>query len=193
MTGHVAIGCHARAMDVHPLVEQLWFTRREFLRGIKGVTADDAAIRLGPMNCIAWNVGHLAWQEQRYFATIAQDVTPRPDIATRFAVGGPASQPVLDEVLAAWREITATADDWLSTVTTEALLTGPARRGRPAATSLGNRLQRTIYHYWYHLGENQAIRQQLGHARLPQFVGNIDDEAPYRVDASGVAGILPTG
>ena len=180
-------------MDVHPLVDQLWFTRREFLRGIRGVGADDAAVRLGPMNCIAWNVGHLAWQEQRYFVTIAQDRTPRPDIADRFAVGGPASQPVLDEVIAAWREITAEADVWLATVTTEALLER-AGAARPAARDLaGNRLQRTIYHYWYHLGENQAIRQQLGHGRLPQFVGNIDDEAPFRVDASGSAGIIPTG
>ena len=54
MTGRVAIGGDAGPMDVHPLVDQLWFTRREFLRGIKGVTADDAAVRLGPMNCIAW-------------------------------------------------------------------------------------------------------------------------------------------
>ena len=83
-------------------------------------------------------------------------------------------------MLAAWREITAAADEWLAGVTTADLLTGPMRRGKPPATSMGNRLQRTIYHYWYHLGENQAIRQQLGHARLPQFVGNIDDRAPYR-------------
>jgi hypothetical protein len=27
-----------------------------------------------------------------------------------------------------------------------------------------------------------AMRQMLGHPRLPQFVGNIDDEAPYRPD-----------
>ena len=193
MTSRVAIGGEAHAMDVHPLVEQLWFTRREFLRGIKGVTADDAAVRLGRMNCIAWNVGHLAWQEQRYFVTIAQARTPRADIATAFAVGAPGSQPVLDEVVAAWHELTAAADEWLATASTEALLAGPVRRGRPPATSLGNRLQRTIYHYWYHLGENQAIRQQLGHTRLPQFVGNIDDEAPYRVDARGVAGLIPTG
>jgi hypothetical protein len=44
-------------------------------------------------------------------------------------------------------------------------------------------LQRVIYHYRYHLGENLAIRQQLGHRRLPQFVGAIDDEAPYRQEA----------
>ena len=40
-------------------------------------------------------------------------------------------------------------------------------------------LQRVIYHYWYHNGENCAIRQMLGHTNLPQFVGNIDEEAPY--------------
>ena len=41
-------------------------------------------------------------------------------------------------------------------------------------------MQRVIYHYWYHTGENLAIRQLLGHTDLPEFVGNIDDEAPYR-------------
>jgi hypothetical protein len=39
-----------------------------------------------------------------------------------------------------------------------------------------------IYHYWYHLGENMAIRQQLGQSHLPQFVGDIDNKAPYRPD-----------
>ena len=43
--------------------------------------------------------------------------------------------------------------------------------------------QHTIYHYWYHNGENQAIRQQLGHKKLPVFVGNLDDRAPYRPEA----------
>ncbi|HET9016907.1 MAG TPA: hypothetical protein VFN57_15000, partial [Thermomicrobiaceae bacterium] len=45
--------------------------------------------------------------------------------------------------------------------------------------TLGSLMQRVIYHYWYHTGENQAIRQLLGHQHLPVFVGNIDDEAPY--------------
>ena len=164
----------------HPTADLLRFTRSEWVRGLRGVSEDDAARHFGQMNSIGWIVGHLAWQEQRYFVTVAQDRTPRPDIADRFRVGGPASQPDLDEVLAAWREITAAADEWLARVTTTDLLTGPTRKGKPPATSMGNRLQRTIYHYWYHLGENQAIRQQLGHVRLPQFVGNIDDRAPYR-------------
>jgi hypothetical protein len=36
------------------------------------------------------------------------------------------------------------------------------------------------YHYWYHLGEALAVRQMLGHRDLPDFVGDIDSQAPYR-------------
>ena len=60
----------------HPLVPQLRFARSEFLRGVRGVSDSDGAVRLGPMNCLAWNVGHLAWQEQRYFLTFAQGLVP---------------------------------------------------------------------------------------------------------------------
>ena len=166
--------------DPHPLVAQLRFTRSEFLRGVRGVPAEDARRRLLPMNSLSWNVGHLAWQEQRYFVTRAQGRTPFPAIHEQFANGAPASTPELGDVLDAWRAITAEADAWLDTVTSDVLLEHPLRRGKPIAVTFGNLLQRTIYHYWYHTGENQAIRQQLGHARLPQFVGDIDGEAPYR-------------
>ena len=166
--------------EPHPLVVQLRFTRSEFLRAIKHVDEADAQRRLLPMNCISWNVGHLAWQEQRYFLTTGQGKTPYPDIEERFASGGPASQPSLAEVLAAWRAITAAADPWLDTITTAMLQEHPVRQGKPLARIHGNLLQRVIYHYWYHTGENMAIRQQLGHRRMPQFVGAIDDEAPYR-------------
>ncbi len=44
----------------------------------------------------------------------------------------------------------------------------------------GSLLQRTICHYWYHTGENQAIRKLLGYADLPDFMGDIDNEASYR-------------
>ena len=171
--------------DPHPLVAQLWFTRAEFMRGIRGIAEADAQTRLLPMNCISWNVGHLAWQEQRYFVTQAQGRTPFPEIERAFAYGAPASTPPLADVLAAWRAITSEADPWLETLTSQALLEPPVARGRVLASTFGNRLQRTIYHYWYHTGENLAIRQQLGHGRLPQFVGRIDDEAPYRPEPTG--------
>ena len=166
--------------EPHPLVLQLRFTRSEFLRGLRGVDDAAARTRIEPLNAISWNVGHLAWQEQRYFVTSAQGRTPFPEIATQFESGGPPSTPPLDEVLEAWRSIAAEADPWLDTLTTEILQQHPIRHGKPLARTFGNLLQRTIYHYWFHNGENLATRQQLGHRRLPQFVGNIDDEAPYR-------------
>ena len=172
-------------MTSHPLVLQLRFTRREFLRGLRGVTDADGAVRLGPMNCIAWNVGHLAWQEQRYFVTIGQERTPFPEIAEAYQYGAPGSTPRLRDTLAAWKAITAEADPWLDTMTSELLAETPVRHGKPLSTTFGNRLQRTIYHYWFHTGENLAIRQQLGHARLPEFVGAIDTEAPYRPGDGG--------
>jgi uncharacterized damage-inducible protein DinB len=169
-------------MAVHPLVEQLRFTRSEFMTGVRGVSAEDAGKRLVPMNCISWNIGHLAWQEQRYFVTRAQGRTPFPDIAEEFRVGAPASEPALARVMDAWRAITAAADEWLDDATSSDLEGFVVSRGRPTQWMYGNLLQRTIYHYWYHTGENLAIRQLLGHPRLPQFVGNIDDRAPYHRD-----------
>ncbi len=56
--------------------------------------------------------------------------------------------------------------------------------GRKTARMYGNLLQRVIYHYWYHTGKNMGIRQALGHTHLPDFVGNIDRQAPYRPDTA---------
>ncbi len=166
--------------DLHPLVRQLYFTRREFKRGLRGLPAEDAVRRILPMNCISWNVGHLAWQEQRFFIYFGQGQLPFPGIQARFAYGAPASTPPLDEMLLAWKQITLLADQWLQQVTT-ASLQAPVlnKAGEPIGRSFGSLLQRTIYHYWFHTGENAAIRQSLGHTRLPQSVGNIDDQAPY--------------
>lgn len=166
--------------EPHPLVDQLRFTRAEFLRGLRRVSERDARRRLGPMNSLSWNVGHLAWQEQRYFLELGTGELLYPEWQERFAVGAPASTPTLRETLSVWKAITEAADPWLETLTSDRLLGHPVVRGRELTRTYGNLLQRVIYHYWYHNGENQAIRQQLGHERLPQFVGNIDDEAPYR-------------
>lgn len=166
----------------HPLVSQLRFTRSEFIRAIRGVSEEDAVKRLEPMNCISWNIGHLAWQEQRYFLRYGQDRLVYPDINREFAVGAPASTPPLQRVFTAWREITAATDPWLESLSSADLQRHVVRDGTETDRVYGNLLQRTIYHYWYHTGENMAIRQQLGHTRLPQFVGNIDDKAPYRPD-----------
>ncbi len=160
----------------HPLVTQLRFTRSEFVRGLAGLSDADARQRLPPMNCISWMIGHLAWQAQRYWLFRAQGQTLLPDLNERVAFGKPASTPGLDEMWAAWRQVTTVADPWLEALTTDKLQ-------KPLAdglSSVGTFLRRTTYHYWYHLGEALAVRQLLGHGTLPDFVGDIDSQAPYR-------------
>jgi hypothetical protein len=144
----------------HPLVLQLRFTRSEFKRALAGLNDADARRRFMPVNCISWNVGHLAWQEQRYFLFYGQGQLPLPKIQEAFAYGAPASTPALDEMVAAWTTITQAADPWLDALTTEKLQEHVVRDGKPTSYIFGSLLQRVIYHYCYllptspRLGEN---------------------------------------
>jgi uncharacterized damage-inducible protein DinB len=169
-------------MTPHSLVAQLRFTRSEFQRALTGLTPDDARKRLVPMNCISWNVGHLAWQEQCYFLTFAQGQILLPELNEQFAYGAPASTPALDQMQQAWQKVTRASDLWLDTVTTTGLQQLFRNLAADWTTSFGNLVQRVIYHYWYHTGENMAIRQMLGNTDLVDFVGDLDSEAPYRPD-----------
>ena len=170
----------------HPLVLQLRFTRSEFRRALEGLSDADARRRIMPMNCISWNIGHLAWQEQRYWLIRGQDQTLLPHLNELFAYGAPASTPALDEIWEAWHTIITAVDPWLDKLTTEALHQPRPFTfdGQQIYLTFGSLMQRVIYHYWYHTGESMAIRQMLGHTGLPDFVGNIDDEAPYTPEST---------
>ena len=163
----------------HPLVVQLRFTRSEFKRALAGISDADARRRIPPMNCISWNIGHLAWQEQLNFLTRMQGQTPLPDLDELVGYGQPPCTPPLADMWAAWHEISRHVDPFLDALTTEKLQEILFVDEQHTVYTPGVVLQRIIYHYWYHLGENMAIRQMLGHAELPEFVGDIEIEAPY--------------
>ena len=101
----------------HPLVDQFRFTRSEWLRGLEGVSEEDAARHFGPMNCISWNVGHLAWHEQRYWLERAQGRILFPNLNEMYAYGAPMSTPALRDMLDAWRQVTQAADQYLDSLT----------------------------------------------------------------------------
>jgi hypothetical protein len=164
----------------HPLVDQFRFTRREWLRGLEGVTEENGAHHFGQMNCISWVVGHLAWHEQRSFLQRPQDIILFPKLNEIFAYGAPMSTPSLKEMLETWQAVAKAADPYLDTLTTELLLTDLLLNGEPVGQTRGTVLRRITYHYWYHLGEILSIRQMIGGRDLPDFVGEIDVEAPYR-------------
>lgn len=164
---------------MHPLVAQLRFARSELVRSLEGLTDGDARRRIEPMNCISWNIGHLASQEQTLWVFLAQGKALYPDLHKLVGYGSPASTPPLDEMWTAWTAITQTADTYLDTLTDEILQTHFLRNGQPMGENIGTMLLRNIYHYWYHCGESAAIRQGLGHRDLPQFVGDMS-AAAYR-------------
>ena len=165
---------------IHPLVDQFRFTRSEWLHGLEGITEEEGAQHFGQMNCISWTVGHLAWHEQRTFLQRPQDMILFPKLNEIFAFGAPMSTPSLSEMIETWKTVTKAADSYLDSLTTEILLTDLILNGKTVGQTRGDALRRITYHYWYHIGEIQAIRQMLGHKDLYQYVGNIEAEAPYR-------------
>lgn len=167
----------------HPLVDQFRFTRSEWLRGLEGVSEADAARHFGPMNCISWIVGHLAWHEHRYWLDRAQGRLLFPQLNETYAYGAPMSTPSLTEMLDIWHQVTRAVDPFLDGLTTETFQRELMRDGQPTGQSLGSALRRITYHYWFHIGEIQAIRQLLGQANLPEYVGDIETEAPYRPES----------
>jgi uncharacterized damage-inducible protein DinB len=148
----------------HPRVDQLRFARSEWVRGLRGLSEADAQRRLEPMNSISWMVGHLAWHERLVWMERGQGLTVEP-ILDAVASGLPASTPALQEMWAAWRRVTAAADTYLDTLTTENLLVPLPFDGRSKAPAAGSQIQRITYHYWSQIGEASAVREILGHKR----------------------------
>jgi hypothetical protein len=167
-------------MVSHPLVEQLQFTRSEWLRGLDGVSEQDGSRHLPPMNCISWTVGHLAWQEQRYFLQRAQGQLIFPELNTSYAYGAPMSTPALADTMRVWVEVIHASAPFLDGLSTQSLIEELFLDGKAVGQSVGSAMRRMTYHYWYHIGEIQAVRQLLGHTGLPEYVGDIESHAPYR-------------
>lgn len=164
---------------VHLLVQQLRFTRSEWLRGFEGVTAEDARRRCEPVNSLGWLMGHLAWHEQLYWLDRAQGIVLVPEV-TKYGYGSEPSCPPYDEMLAAWHTITGATNAYLDTLTPDILQTYLSANGQPMRENVGTLLLRMIYHYWYHLGESQAVRQMLGHRDLPTYVSGELSKSPYQ-------------
>ncbi len=164
---------------MHPLVQAQHFARAEFGRGLEGLTDEEARFRPekadgSRMNCITWIIGHLANQESLFFirgvgrGSVDKRLHP-------FLSGQPACQPPLDDVLALWSETRTKADEWLENADDEAMRTA-LQISWPE--NVGTALLRNAYHYWFHAGEVNAVRQLLGHKEII-FVGQMIGRFEY--------------
>ncbi len=154
------------------LVNQLCFARSEFHKGFSSVSEEEGFKRLPPMNSIGWIVGHLAWHEQSYWLKKAQGIVLFQKLQEITAFGKPAGDASLNEMTTMWETVTREADNYLDSLTLTDLEKNMLVNGKPLSANIGTMILRMTYHYWYHNGEIQAIRQLLGHTNLPDFVSD---------------------
>jgi hypothetical protein len=166
----------------HPLVEQLRFTRAEWVRALDGVSEEAANRHFGQMNSIGWIAGHLAWHEQKTCLERPRGEVLLPVLNEEFRSGAPMSTPSLNAMRAAWTKLTEEAEPYLDSLTTDDLMRDLPRSGKPSGQTYADAMRRLTFHYWFHIGEILAIRQMLGGGRLPEYVGDLEAMAAYRPD-----------
>jgi len=165
------------------IINQLKFTRSEFKKGFSGVTEEDGKQRMIPINSIGWIVGHLAWHEQYYWLKRARGKILIPEISDQVGFGKPASTPSLKKMISCWEKITCDSDDYLCQLKESNLLDHMIVKGKELPFNIGTMISRVIYHYWYHNGEMQVLRQLMGHSDLPEFVSDdIETKGSYYLD-----------
>ncbi len=156
----------------HPLVTQLEFTRREFVRVMEGVSAEEGERVIPPFNSLSFVVAHMAFHEHTMFVLLGQGVDLGLDVQVAHS-GTDASVPSWNDMWTQWQQITDQADSYLQRLAQENLHVRLRQGDREVPEVLGHTLLRVIYHYWFHLGEAHAIRQVLGHKDIPEFVGAV--------------------
>jgi len=167
--------------EIHPLVRQLKFTRSEWLRAFDKLSIEDGKKTISPINSLSWMIGHLAWHEKFYWLDIAQKNNIMSELDDLVGYGcAPCSPPLID-MWVVWYTVTILSDNFLEKLKTEELYREISFKwkGETVKDNFGTMMYRLIYHYWYHIGESQALRQTLGHKELPEFVGDIRRNAPF--------------
>jgi len=154
------------------ILNQLRFSRSEFQKGFMGVNEADSRRRFMPINSIAWIVGHLAWHEQHYWLKRAQGIIPFPKLDEVTAFGKPPADVPLKEMADLWKAVIKASEDYLIKLTHDDYLKKLIVNGKELSANIGTMMTRVTYHYWYHTGEMQAIRQLLGHQDLPSYIGS---------------------
>ncbi len=156
--------------ELHVL-NQLRFTRSEFRRSFQGVREAEGSQRFMPINSIAWMVGHLAWHEQLYWLVRSGKGALFPELEESNAYGKPPGEPSLMRMIECWERVIEASDDFLTSLNRADLESHLTVNGKQLPFNIGTIITRVTYHYWYHCGEMQAVRQLLGHTNLPDFVG----------------------
>ncbi len=103
-----------------------------------------------------------------------------PELQKEFYSGARMSTPSLAKMHRLWRKVTKASEPFLDSLSTKDPLKDLPINGKSVGQTQGDTIKRMTYHYWFHIGEIQSIRQMLGHKKLPIYVGSLEAKAPYR-------------
>ena len=158
------------------------FAISEFERGLEGLNADEWSVRTAKrdgteMNAISWTVAHVA---THWLFDAALMTGERMQGGSRgfFGRGADPTPPSHEESRALMAEARSRTEGWLPSVSDE-LLSAKRDIGPQADENLGTQLMRAVLHTWFHIGEINAVRQQLGHAEIA-FVGQMAGALEWR-------------
>lgn len=154
---------------MYSLRDVVSFAVDEFLRGLEGLTPDDAIWRPpkadgSQMNAISWTVQHVGahWHA---VASRLQGLQPQS--------GRPPADGTPPSFEAAMTLLRAAADDLVAAVAGHEV-DDDREDLESAGETISQAVARAVFHTWFHAGEVNAVRQLLGHDEI-RFVGGLGD------------------
>ena len=158
----------------HHLVRKVQHVRKELRRAIEGMSVADMERSVAGVNSIRWIIGHLAWQEQRYWVG-GRGLPLIVEHLADYGYGKPVPENGEDfeTVFGQWEAVTRASDDWLESLGEQDLREFPATGEIHKGENIGTMLMRVIGHYYVHIGQITAVRKILSY-NVPPFVGRQD-------------------
>jgi hypothetical protein len=138
-------------------------------KAIEGLTAEQWTCRpQDSCNCALWVVGHIDWARSRALKLLGISWTA--PWLTHFERGSKAEDtshyPSSNEVLAAWKELSALMPGALEAAPADAMA-APASQPSPSFDgSIGGMVSFLAMHETYHVGQVVLLRRLLGHDRV---------------------------
>jgi uncharacterized damage-inducible protein DinB len=135
-------------------------------RSIGGLTPSEFQTRPSDTtNSVFWIVGHTVWSRSMALKFLGSMWTrPWLELFARGAkVEAPEQYPSLDEVLTAWKDVSAALAKAMEEVPSEAMTAAAPEKSPSFDGKIGGMVSFLAYHETYHVGQLAFLRKWLGH------------------------------
>lgn len=116
-------------------------------------------------NPVLWIVGHVIWNRSRVLAMLGEEWTRSwlPLFARGATLGGDASYPAPEEMMAAWHDVTAHLEAALDAAPRETLAAPVGEKSPSYDGTVGGMVSFLAFHETFHVGQVAYLRCWLGH------------------------------